>query len=695
MKKPFPYLVITVVFLLAFAPIASFVFALKNDFFLGYFPPKFLLSETLNSGQFPLWNPYISFGLPFYADMNGAYWNPITWIIALTSGYTAYTLTVELLVYVLLGGFGMYKLAQHFSNNIYICIVAALAYLGNGFVIGHLQHLNWISCSAFLPWCSWGIYHINKAATIRNYIYTALAFFFFITASHPGMIIGAIYFFIALVLFLLFQRYQSPQKGALLNGLKRYGFLLLFLCLISAGLITSYIDILPFFARNSKVDLALSLSENTTIQSWVSLLLPFGTVKDPSIFGNDIALRNNYFSLILAIFFLVSLITAKSKQQWFFLTTGMFFFILSLGGPFKLVAHSHLPLIGYVRVNGEFRIFAIICFIIVATESFHSFSQLQQKLQPKVKLLTIIFIIIFSVLVVYSAINILKGQTILTQLYLLNKEDWRNGIKILLDKLQFPDTILAQCVIQTLLLILLRKALLKKQYRKIVFLTAIDIVIATTLNMPFTGVGKVSVAKIDAIHQQSPAGIPIPSVQKLAQHDTISGYDSTLVGDWSFYNKQIGKATPVLYPVKIMSNYLFYDQLGKDSSISVAKLPFVFLTSSITEMKFEVMQQLTQSDILAFTTNNLKMKFASNKKGHLVYLQNYYPHWSYKNLSGNDVVSKAGPGFIAIPVQQGLNEIEINFNPTLIKFLCLLTIVLLFICVLLLLMPVSDRKLFL
>ncbi len=267
MKKLFPFVFITVVFLIAFAPVASFVFALKNDFFLGYFPPKFLLSETLRSGQWPLWNPYISFGLPFYADMNGAYWNPLTWIIALTTGYSAYTLTLELLLYVLLGGIGMYKLAQLFSDNIYICLTTSLAFLCNGFVIGHLQHLNWISCSAFLPWCIWGILRINKAATIRNYIYTLFAFFFLITASHPGMIIGAIYFFTALVLFLLYQRYNCRENGAFISGLKRYGFFIVLLCIVSSGLIASYTDILPYFARNTKVDLTLSLSENTNIQS--------------------------------------------------------------------------------------------------------------------------------------------------------------------------------------------------------------------------------------------------------------------------------------------------------------------------------------------------------------------------------------------------------------------------------------------
>ncbi len=693
MKKTFPYLFITIVFLIAFAPIASFVFALKNDFFLGYFPPKFLLSETLRSGQFPLWNPYISFGLPFYADMNGAYWNPITWIIALTTGYSAYTLTLELLFYVLLGGIGMYKLARQFSNNTYVCLTAGLAFLCNGFVIGHLQHLNWISCSAFLPWCIWGILSIDKAATIRNYIYTVLAFFFLITASHPGMIIGAIYFFTALVLFLLYQRYHSLKKGAFFSGLKSYSVFILVLCLVSSGLIASYIDILPYFARNSKVDLALSLSENTNVQSWLSLLLPFGTVKGSAFFGNDIALRNNYFSLILAIFFLASLVLPKTKQQWFFIVTGIFFFILSLGGPVKLFAHNYLPLIGYVRVNGEFRIFSIICFIITSTQSFHFFSQEQKNLKPKLNILIKILALIYSILLVYALFNILQGQTGLTQIT-SNTNNWRDSVKATIDKLQFSDTIFLQSLVQIPLLILLSKALLKQQYKRILFLTAVDVVIATMLNMPFTGVGKVPVAKIDAIHKQSPRGIPMPKLQALKLHDTIPNADSTLVGDWSFYNKQIGKSKPVLYPVKIMSNYLFYEFLNKDSSITVANDPFLFLASSISKAKITNVHSLQQEDLQSFSTNKIQLKFTARDSGYLILLQNYYPHWRYTSNTSGNLVKKAGISFIAVPVRKGENNISIYFNPKLIKILFVFSTGLLLVFIILIFLPVSKRILF-
>ena len=67
---PIIFAIITIV---AFLPFTSMIFALKNDAFTGYFPPKFFMSESIHSGYFPLWNPYINYGLPQYGDMSSGF----------------------------------------------------------------------------------------------------------------------------------------------------------------------------------------------------------------------------------------------------------------------------------------------------------------------------------------------------------------------------------------------------------------------------------------------------------------------------------------------------------------------------------------------------------------------------------------------------------------------------------------------
>ncbi|MBK8088762.1 MAG: hypothetical protein IPK31_12910 [Chitinophagaceae bacterium] len=72
------------------------------------------MSESLSAGYMPWWNPYVNFGIPQYADMSSSFWSPVTWIIAGTVGYNIYTITLELLLYILLGAWGMYKCGEVF-----------------------------------------------------------------------------------------------------------------------------------------------------------------------------------------------------------------------------------------------------------------------------------------------------------------------------------------------------------------------------------------------------------------------------------------------------------------------------------------------------------------------------------------------------------------------------------------------------
>src|SRR6186997_2420368 len=119
----------TLVLIVAFLPVTSFLFFMKNDAFYGYFPPKFFLSESIHAGYLPLWNPYINFGIPQYGDMSSGYWSPITWLIASTVGYNAYTLTIELLFYILIGGIGLYKLAGFWQLDNRVRAIAAIAFM--------------------------------------------------------------------------------------------------------------------------------------------------------------------------------------------------------------------------------------------------------------------------------------------------------------------------------------------------------------------------------------------------------------------------------------------------------------------------------------------------------------------------------------------------------------------------------------
>ena len=336
-----------VVLFMAYLPVSSFLFFLKNDAFTGYFPPKFFMSESIHAGHLPLWNPYINFGIPQYGDMSSGYWSPVTWLIASTVGYNAYTFTLEVLLYLLIGGIGVYKLMGSLQLNTHVRTIAAVAFMCCGYNVGHLQHFNWISGAAFLPWCFWSYRLLLTNFSFKNIVRAVLLFYMLVASAHPGITISAFYFFLAYKLFFLF---SNNEKESIVQKLKQASIshltVVILFAFLAVGMITGYLDILPHFLRSEKISLADSLLNPSTAQSWLSTIFPFATVKNDVLFNTDMSMRNSYFSLTLLLFFLSSLLSKRTRLQNFLLFTGLFFLLLSTGGIFKTIAYKFIPFIG-------------------------------------------------------------------------------------------------------------------------------------------------------------------------------------------------------------------------------------------------------------------------------------------------------------------------------------------------------------
>ena len=249
-----------IVLFIAFLPVSSCMFFIKNDAFNGYFPPKFFMSESLHAGYLPLWNPYINFGIPQYGDMSSGYWSPVTWFIAATTGYNAYTFTFEILFYILLGGLGMYRLCSLFISGKHIRICAGVAYMCCGYNIGHLQHFNWLSGAGFLPWCFFYYVALLNSFSVRKTLIAGIFFYLLAASAHPGITISAVYLFLAILIFHFFNRGSYlPLRERLRQTTKTHIVLLIYLLLLSAGMITAYIVILPHFVRGEKLAIDVPL----------------------------------------------------------------------------------------------------------------------------------------------------------------------------------------------------------------------------------------------------------------------------------------------------------------------------------------------------------------------------------------------------------------------------------------------------
>src|SRR5579872_7174867 len=92
-------------------------FSLRNDETNYFLPFRMYMRDAIVHHEFMLWNPYMSFGYPAHCDMQGSVWNPIATFFCLFFDYNSTTLSIELLVYYLIGAIGCFYFALNFSRN--------------------------------------------------------------------------------------------------------------------------------------------------------------------------------------------------------------------------------------------------------------------------------------------------------------------------------------------------------------------------------------------------------------------------------------------------------------------------------------------------------------------------------------------------------------------------------------------------
>jgi len=650
------FLFFFIILFIAYLPVSSFLFFLKNDAFNGYFPPKFFMSESIHSGYLPLWNPYINFGLPQYGDMSSGFWSPVTWLIASTVGYNAYSFTLELLFYILTAGVGMYLLCRFYEMNRTVCLVAGLSYMCCGYMIGHLQHFNWISGAAFLPLCTWSYHRLQKEFSVKNILTASLLFYMLAASAHPGITIGALYFFTGYALFCFFKdAEQAPLSKKISSFIKTNLVLLTAIALLSIGMITGYADILPNITRGEKVELA-ALANPVSLKSLLSSILPLSTVKNDLFFETDLSMRNIYFGLSLLLFFLLSLFTKKNGFQKFFLVAGAGFFLLASDGFLKTAAMKYLPLIGYVRLNGEFYIFALLCFILLAAFSLNNYIETKAPFAGTLKILYYLMEIIFFGCIVFGIYKINQNHE--SFFYQLKNISTQQGtsqkLKTFIDSISFYDAFWLQAIIQLFLLWGIKWCLIHKDVRQLLKIVVADLILASLLNIPFTGVGKASVADVQTVLNRSPRGIIIAPLKPIDQYDSITATESGLVGNWSFYNKQPGVRSFAFYPVELNHTKFVFS----DSTAEWFYKPYVFaLEDSLP----------TNIVVNKFTGNSISITANTKKDNLLIFQQNYYPHWYIIQNNEKTTAKNYKQLFLAAPIRAGNNDVEFLFDPALIK----------------------------
>lgn len=639
--KSYKYLLFLLVIIIAFWQVVFLQNGMKWDFVDAFLTSRYFFSESILNNQFPLWNPYLLYGTPIYADLVSVF-NPEFWLVANMFGYSNITLQLMYLAYIFIAGISFYFFLKLFKTEQKLAIGLSIAYMLSGFTIGNAQHLAFVSGYALLPVVIYAYTSFLREINLHHFLRLALVLFIMVYCSYPALTIILAYLLLSIFVFYLIK--NRGNKSFFKKAIVTHFLLIIVAVLFSLTLLVSYVQIAPFLERFGGLPIELAQKHPFSVQSLVSFLFPMAVGNDPEYFQTDISMSNAYFGIISLVLLLFSF-SKKSKfnEAYIFLIFGIFSLFASFGDHFFLrgFLYKFAPLMNMFQYPSLFRAFSIFGFLAFIGIGF-SWENSSGNDKRKLLVSAVFVLIVILTGVLYAAGKIdhfvfFEKETIF--LYKLFKGSHFNYIVF-------------QGIIQIFLLLLFIVFVLKIKSPKyflsaLLFLFVLDGIISTQLNLHYTVVGVSNPVKFYQYLKSSPKGFPIPEMNPIGENSDKNAsneftwmnnnvfpkkvtFDGTVAFKSDGYKKLADNYPELLEAIKKEALVYFSDDVRLESSIVNFKTNTVFLN----ENDFKIVKDKNLGDsennvleITGFSPTEIQLKTKINHAQLLVYQQNFYTGW--------------------------------------------------------------------
>ncbi len=319
---------------LAFFPCLVLDYAyFDNDLMSAYGPFRAFLKNQLSQGHFPLWNPYIIGGQPFFADPNAMMCYPLTYLTLPFS--IPVGLSLFFFLHMAWAGLGMHLWLEKIGRGGIACRVGALSFALSGFFWWELIHPNILAVFSWMPWFLLCLEKWLESFQPKWAFLTGLCFASIFCCGHFQM---ATYVFYAGTAYFLFRYfiYRGGMEGPERNrGWGRTLFLFLFAAWGSLPLLVHFIPTLEYFRASNRgqgsltydhLNAAASMKPLSILQFFFpSLNVPQDTALEIAIqsFDDKMDQENNFFGALgyIGIWapFLMGLAYFHSREKkWFY-----------------------------------------------------------------------------------------------------------------------------------------------------------------------------------------------------------------------------------------------------------------------------------------------------------------------------------------------------------------------------------------
>jgi len=144
-----------------------------RDLQVFFIPLKQFLADALARGELPFWNPGVSMGTPYFAEMQTGVLYPASWLLLLADGTRGIGLLLSF--HLLLAAAGSYGLARSMGLAAPAALASAAVFAFGGCMLSTLNMINFMQALAWLPWVLWAFERDTRAPGSRSWVLAALA----------------------------------------------------------------------------------------------------------------------------------------------------------------------------------------------------------------------------------------------------------------------------------------------------------------------------------------------------------------------------------------------------------------------------------------------------------------------------------------------------------------------------------------
>jgi hypothetical protein len=304
-------------------------------------PMRILLGRFIAEGTLPLWNPYVFAGMPLLAAIQPGVFYPPNWLFAILPPGVAINIVVITTYHLAL--IGSYLYARQVGLDVAAALVTGLTFTFGGFMISHLEQVNYIAAVVWLPWL---LVVVEKIYRSKSWVEAwrwislgAIVISLHVFAGLPqatlqiAMVCGS-YF-----LFSLFLREDRPREWR-----DRRRFMTSIVIMVLCGTLISAIQLLPTKELQVQGErLAISYESFAAFsmppRRLLSFVIPyfFGGAMPPiyRVAGWDHwwlhKYIHGYLGMIPLLLSMISLVALKTRIVWFWACVAIAALFLSFG----------------------------------------------------------------------------------------------------------------------------------------------------------------------------------------------------------------------------------------------------------------------------------------------------------------------------------------------------------------------------